>query len=69
MDGIFIKNKKTNMNNLEVKCFEFLIKLCTALTTVILSEKVKTEFPNRRMFQFKGCRRRVLQNNCIRSLL
>ena len=39
-----------------VKRFEFLIRLCTALTIVMFSEYVKVEFPKRRMLQFKGCR-------------
>jgi len=31
-----------------VKRFEFLIKLCTALTLVMFSEYVKADFPKRK---------------------
>ena len=47
--GIFkIKRNKQNMKLLRVKRFEFLIKLCTALTLVMFSEYVKAEFPKRK---------------------
>jgi len=47
--GIFkTKRNKQNMKLLRVKRFEFLIKLCTALTLVMFSEYVKAEFPKRK---------------------
>ena len=53
-----------------VKRFEFLIKLCTALTIVMFSEYVKAEFPKRRMLQLNDavaeCRGIIVNVRCCK---
>ena len=65
MECIFkTKQNKQNMNIKVLKCFEFLIKSCTALTIVMFSEYLKAEFPKRNKLQFKECSRQGSRNNC-----